>query len=221
MNISVNYKKITQELKRLSSETYQPILIAVTKYVDCDTIKKLADLGHNDIGENRVDVMMPKKAELSHLNIRWHFIGTLQSRKVKTVINEIDVLHSLDRISTAKEIFKHRIKPLDCFVQVKISDDESKQGVKPDELLEFISLIKTYSEKIKIVGLMAMTSLLASDSQKENEFNQVVQLQKEVKNLKLDYAPCEFLSMGMSNDYNLALKAGATHIRIGSALYEK
>ena len=135
--------------------TLDASIIAATKYGDKEDIKHLYDLGIRNVGENRDKSFLEKYEELSNLDIKWHFIGTLQTKKVKSLINKIDYLHSLDSIKLANEINKYRVKPLECFIEVNISKEETKEGIFVEDLDFFIEELKKY-DKIKVVGLMTM-----------------------------------------------------------------
>ena len=128
-------------------------LVAATKYVDSERMIELLDNGINNFGENRVDSFLKKYVDLLDYDITWHFIGHLQRNKAKMVIDKIDYLHSLDSLELAKIINKLRDKPLNCFIEVNINDEESKNGVKLEELDSFISEVIKY-ENINIIGLM-------------------------------------------------------------------
>ena len=210
----VNKERVIQLLE----ETKDLTIVAATKYVEADDIRVLASLGISHIGENRVDAFLRKFEALTNLDLTWHFIGHLQSKKVKKVINKIDYLHALDRDSLALEIQKHRKTPLKCFIEVNISNEESKYGLNVSEVYSFCEKLKTY-DKIHIVGLMGMAKLTDDKQEIKKEFNKLVQLKESLnkeKDLQLKY-----LSMGMSNDYKIAIEEGSTHVRIGSILFRK
>jgi PLP dependent protein len=169
-------------------------------------MRKIHALGINDFGENRAQDLLAKKSELCDLNVKWHFIGHLQTNKVKQMINEIDVLHTLDRLSLALMIQKYRMTPLDCFIQVNMTDESQKSGLFPDNLPEFLKEIKK-CDKINIIGLMTIGM--------QNNMDLTTKAFQNLKMLaKENQLP--FLSMGMSEDYQIAIKEGATHLRIGS-----
>src|SRR5699024_10521459 len=128
-------------------------LIAVTKYVTIERTIETVQAGIESLGENRREGFWVTYGSVRR--VRWHFVGTLQSRKVKEVIDKVDQLHSLDRKSLAKEINKRRDIPLDCFVQVNVSGEESKHGLSLENVLPFIQDMASY-ENIRIVGLMTM-----------------------------------------------------------------
>ncbi|MDT2758374.1 YggS family pyridoxal phosphate-dependent enzyme [Enterococcus xiangfangensis] len=223
--IAGNLHRIEQEIQEscaLVSRNPQDItMVAVTKSVDSITANELVELGVTDLAENRVDKLLEKKQDLSHhQQIKWHLIGNLQRRKVKLIINEIDYFHALDSLRLAQEIQKRAEHPIDCFVEVNVSGEESKQGIKPKELRSFIKELEDL-DKIKVIGLMTMAPYEASQEDVRKIFSTLKQLQESVKEQNLQYAPCTELSMGMSQDFKTAIEEGATFVRIGTALFKK
>lgn len=212
--MTIDRKAISEVLDLMKTTT----VVAVTKTVGSATIRELATLGITDVGENRATDLLSKKAGLCDLPLVWHFIGTLQSNKVKRVINEIDWLHSLDRESLAIEIQKHRQTKLNCFVEVHLTDEPTKAGLLPELVVEFCQNMVKY-DKIVIVGLMGMAPLNADEGLIRDCFLTLARLRDQVRDLGLPHAPCKFLSMGMTNDYKIALACGATHLRLGRILY--
>jgi len=191
-------------------------IIAVTKYIDEERAKALIDLGIRHLGENR-DQSFLQKYEAIGKEAVWHFIGTLQSRKVKNIIDKVDYIHSLDRLSLAKEIEKRASKKVKCFVQVNVSEEETKHGLLKTEVIPFIESLQHF-EKIEVVGLMTMAPHTDDERIIRPVFQELRLLRDKIQSMKLDYAPCEHLSMGMSNDYMIAIEEGATFVRIGSSL---
>lgn len=218
MDVKQNLQQIQTEIQlalQKSEHNEAPTIIAVTKYVTIDRAKEAVDAGVTHLGENRIEGFLEKKDAIE--GVTMHFIGTLQTRKVKEVINHVDYLHSLDRMSLAKEINKRAEKTINCFVQVNISDETSKHGLKQDEVLDFIRAIAEY-ERICVVGLMTMAPIDATDEDLRNYFKALKALQLNVQSEQLPHAPCTDLSMGMSNDFAIAVEEGATFIRIGTKL---
>lgn len=195
-------------------------VIAVTKYVSVEQAAKVVSLGYKNLGENRPEGLIEKQDALQDEDIIWHFIGSLQSRKVKKVINRIDYLHSLDRLSLAKEIEKRAEKTIPCFVQVNVSGEDSKSGVSPSELEDFIQSLSAFS-KIHVIGLMTMAPIDADETAVRHYFKDLKKLQEKVAQMELESAPCTELSMGMSQDYPIAIEEGATFIRVGSAFFKE
>ena len=219
MNVRENFEKITKEIVETCEKAGRNLeevnLVAVTKYVSDARVEEAIEAGITDFAENRPQNYVERKNKYS--NKTWHLIGSLQTRKVRDVINDVDFFHALDRDSLAKEIEKRAEKEIKCFVQVNVSGEESKHGLTSEEAIDFIKSLEQYS-KIKVVGLMTMAPFVDDEEILRNCFRKLRQLRDEVKGLDLSYAPCEFLSMGMSNDYKIAIEEGATHIRVGTAL---
>lgn len=219
MNVRENFETITREIaetcKQIGRNVDEVKLIAVTKYVSDARVEEAIEAGIADFAENRPQNYVERKGKYSDKT--WHLIGSLQTRKVRDVINEVDYFHALDRDSLAKEIEKRAEKEIKCFVQVNVSGEKSKHGLTSEEAIDFIKALEQYS-KIKVVGLMTMAPFVEDEEILRNCFRKLRQLRDEVKGLNLLYAPCEFLSMGMSNDYKIAIEEGATHIRVGTAL---
>lgn len=213
-NLEIIEKKIEQAKKKSEQQDVQ--IIAVTKSVSVERTKEVLEAGLSHIGENRPEGLLKKREEINEQAV-WHYIGTLQSRKVKQVINEIDYLHSLDRMSLAEEIEKRAEKPIKCFVQVNVSGEESKHGLSPNDVIPFIQSLEKFS-KVQVVGLMTMAPNTEDEDVLRRVFRDLKQLQQEVVELNLPYAPCRELSMGMSNDFEIAIEEGATFVRIGTAL---
>lgn len=219
LSLVCNYKELTKEInvacERAGRDPSELTLIAVTKYVTIEQTREVFDLGIKDLGENRVNVALDKIPFIEAAT--WHFIGPLQSRKVKDIVNDIDYFHALDRLKVAKEMNKRLNKPLDCFVQVNVSGETSKGGITPDALFDFIDALKPF-EHIRVVGLMTMAPHIDDQDKIRAVFRQLRELRDKVMACGFNHAPCQFLSMGMSQDFTLAILEGATHLRIGSIL---
>jgi PLP dependent protein len=220
MKVAENLIHIRQQIinacQKVNRAPDEVKLIAVTKYVSIERAQEAMDAGIINLGENRNDGLLKKWNVLGDKPF-WHFIGTLQTRKVKNIIDKVEYIHSLDRISLAEEINKRAIKKMKCLVQVNVSQEESKHGLALEEVIDFIKSLHPY-ENISIEGLMTMAPFTDDEEQLRSCFRSLKELQEEIKNLNLDYAPCTELSMGMSNDFEIAIEEGATMIRIGTAL---
>lgn len=220
MKVSENIQHINENIQRACERSGRRIedvnVVAVTKYVSIDRAEEAVEAGLLHLGENR-DEGLISKWDVLRDKARWHFIGSLQSRKVKNIIDKVSYIHSLDRLSLAKEIHKRANKPVSCFVQVNVSGEGSKHGISPDEVKEFVGSLKGLSN-INVVGLMTMAPHTDDEPFLRSCFRQLKAIQEEIRSLNLPYAPCTELSMGMSNDYVIAIEEGATFIRIGTAL---
>ncbi|MBY0598407.1 YggS family pyridoxal phosphate-dependent enzyme [Bacillus bingmayongensis] len=223
MAVQENLIFVNEEIKkaceRAERSAHEVKLVAVTKTVGIEKTNEVIEAGLTDLGENRTAGFLQKYEHFGS-KVNWHFIGSLQTRKVKEIINEIDYLHSLDRISLAKEIQKRATKTVRCFVQVKTSSEESKQGIPAEETIAFIRALQEF-DKIEVVGLMTMAPFTEEEAEIRHCFKELRELQKQVQGLGLSYAPCKELSMGMSNDYTIAIEEGATYIRLGTILVGK
>lgn len=220
MSILDNVQEVTKRMEQASeksSSEKQVQLIGVTKSVSSQVASELLAAGVTHLGENRPDRLLEKQAELGRTACTWHFIGTLQTRKVRQIIDAIDVLHSLDRLHLAEEINKRTDRIIDCFIQVNVSGEESKQGIAPEDVPSFLHEIGQYPA-IRVIGLMTMAPLTEDTTRIREVFRSLKTLQEEVKAKKLSYAPCTELSMGMSSDFEIAIEEGATFVRIGTTL---
>lgn len=197
----------------------EAVLVAATKYVGPREMRELAACGVRDFGENRAQDFLAKSAELADLPVRWHFIGHLQTNKVRSVVDRIACLHSLDSFRLAAEIQKWRTgSPLDCFVEVNVSGESAKTGMPAEEVRDFVDGLAKY-DKIKVVGLMGMAAETDDAETARKRFASLAALRDEIRGRALPWAPCAFLSMGMSRDFRIALECGATHVRLGSILF--
>ena len=191
-------------------------LVAATKYGDTNDLRELYNAGVSNFGENRVDAFLTKYETLKDLDIKWSFIGHLQRNKAKEAINKIDYLHSLDSLELAKDIGKYRNTPLDCFIEVSINLEENKNGVPYYKAESFIEQCLEYPN-VHVVGLMMMAVANSSSSSLHEQFRKLRELKEEIEhNLNIEIP---YLSMGMSDDYEIAIKEGATHIRLGRILF--
>ncbi|MCF6410486.1 YggS family pyridoxal phosphate-dependent enzyme [Pseudalkalibacillus salsuginis] len=223
MSISKNLRQIKNDIaeacQNANRDHEKVSIIAVTKYVSVETAQEAVSAGIVHLGENRDDGFLHKYEQVNG-DVQWHFIGTLQSRKVKSIIDKVDYIHSLDRMSLAKEINKRINRKIKCFVQVNVSGEDSKHGLNAEETIEFIKKVSQY-ENIEIVGLMTMAPFISDEERLRAIFRTMRLLKEEVQALGLSHAPCTELSMGMSNDYKIAVEEGATFIRIGTSLVGK
>lgn len=215
-NLQQIQSKIAQACDKVGRDAKEITIIGVTKYVTIERTKELLATGNKDIGENRTEEFL-NKFEVIGDEANWHFIGTLQSRKVKDIIEHVQVIHSLERESVAKQINNRSDRSIDCFVQVNVSGEEAKHGLEPNEVLPFIKKLAAY-DKVNIVGLMTMAPHIKDRDEIRVVFRRLAQLRDDIAREQLTHAPCTKLSMGMSNDYDIAIEEGATHIRIGTEL---
>lgn len=220
MTIPDNIERIISNIhdaQKKSGISQKVTTICVSKYHTVDEAWEVYQSGLRHFAENYSEGFLEKEAALPE-DIVWHFIGSLQSRKVKEVINKIDYFHALDRLKLAKEIEKRANHPIKCFVQVNVSGEATKNGISPEEVLPFIEALQGY-QKIRVVGLMTMAPAEAEESYLHTLFKTLRGLRDQVQKKAYQYAPCTELSMGMSGDYVIAVEEGATFLRIGSAFF--
>jgi pyridoxal phosphate enzyme (YggS family) len=197
-------------------------VIAVTKYVSLETTRQALDLGLTHIGENRWQDVQPKWEAL-HERGTWHFIGHLQTNKVKDVVGKFAYVHSLDRLSLAKEIEKKAAAlglVQNCFIQVNVSGEESKHGLPPEDLPSFAAQLRAMPH-IRVVGLMTMAPLETEAEATRPVFRGLRELRDELNRSGLLGYEAPHLSMGMSGDFEVAIEEGATWIRLGTVLVGK
>ena len=192
-------------------------LVAVTKTKTNDDIMNAYNCGQRLFGENKVQELTNKYNDLPK-DIKWNMIGHLQTNKVKYIASFIDLIHSLDSIKLAKEINKQGEKNnrvIDCLIQIKISTDESKYGIGFDDFDKLYN--DTLNLKfVNVVGLMGMASFTNDEKKIKNEFKLISSL---FNKLKLVNKKFTYLSIGMSNDYKLAINEGGNMIRVGSIIF--
>ncbi|QIC48710.1 YggS family pyridoxal phosphate-dependent enzyme [Lysinibacillus sphaericus] len=201
---------------RVNREANNVQIIAVTKEVSVERTQEAIEAGLTHLGENRPEGLN-RKISAIQADVNWHYIGSLQTRKVKQVINSIDFLHSLDRLSLAEEIEKRAVKPVKCFIQVNVSGEESKHGLSMEEVLPFVESLRSFT-KVQVVGLMTMAPNTEDETLIRSVFKQLKQCQQQIAEQGFAHAPCTELSMGMSNDFEIAVEEGATFVRVGTAL---
>lgn len=218
-NKDLVFEQVAQAAQQANRSKESVNVIAVTKYVDSGVAARLIDTGIEHIGENRVDMFLDKYEALKDRKLTWHLIGSLQRRKVKNVINFVDYFHALDSVKLALEIQKRAEHTIKCFLQVNISEEESKHGFKVSEIDEALATISEF-DKVEIVGLMTMAPKEAFESEIEEIFGKANQLRQELQARQLPHMPFTELSMGMSGDYKIAIRNGATFVRIGTSFFK-
>lgn len=225
MSIEKNLSEIRDRIEHaamLSGRRGKDIkLVAVTKTVGVERIREAVALGVTAIGENRVQEMVEKYEQLKDLPVEWHFIGHLQTNKVKYIIDKVDLIHSLDRLSLAREINKRAAKinrKIDVLVQVNVSGEETKFGLFPDQVKEFIKGIMDM-EHIRIKGLMTIAPYTEQPEEVRPIFRRLKQLSEEIRGMGLGGVYMEYLSMGMTGDYTVAIEEGANIVRIGTGIF--
>jgi pyridoxal phosphate enzyme (YggS family) len=213
-----SYKDIIGELT-----TKNVTLVAVSKTKPIEEILELYNVGQRDFGENYVQELTDKYEQLPK-DIRWHFIGHLQSNKVKYIAPFVSLIHGVDSKKLLTEINKQAAKcnrVIDCLLQIHIATEETKFGLDENELNEIINSDITSLENIRIKGLMGMASFTDDQQKTRNEFNLLKSLFDKYAKLSMVNGQWSILSMGMSADYKIAIEEGSKMVRIGSLLFGK
>lgn len=210
-----------EEAKKRAGRTDEVLLLAVTKTVDFDRIDKSIEDGITDIGENKVQEIL-KRMDYYEDKVNYHFIGSLQRNKVKDIIGKVKLIHSVDSLRLAKEIDKRAKNEeiiQDCLLQVNVSKEESKSGVYIEDLDDFVYNILQL-DNIRIKGFMTMAPFDATDEELHKIFRTLKENFDEI-NKKYEALNMEYLSMGMTGDFEIAIEEGANIIRVGSGIYGK
>lgn len=226
MDVKDNLKSVQasiEQARQNSCEKQEVTLVAVTKTIDVGPMKEVLKEGVACFGENKVQEILSKYEKFPD-TVKWHLIGTLQSNKVKYIIDKVEMIHSLDRISLAKEIDR-RAKEIGvvmkCLIQVNISQEESKHGLDKAEALKFIEEVAQNFSHIQVLGLMGMAPFVEDAEEARPYFRQLKGLFEEAKNLNLGAGQMKYLSMGMTNDYTVAIEEGSNMVRVGTGIFGK
>ncbi|MGB4936173.1 MAG: YggS family pyridoxal phosphate-dependent enzyme [Ferruginibacter sp.] len=219
--MSINKEKYQELINRLGGKA---TLVAVSKTKPIEDIQALYDLGQRDFGENYVQELVEKYEQLPK-DINWHFIGHLQSNKVKYIAPFVYLIHGVDSGKLLKEINKQGTKlnrTISCLLQVHISAEETKFGFNDAELNELITKMKANEadfENVSVTGLMGMASFTEDNDLIKKEFANLKMIYDKYASLPIAKCQLSILSMGMSADFQFALDAGSNMVRIGSLLF--
>ncbi len=218
-----NYNQIKQNIARAAEKigkTAEDItLLAATKTVDIDVINHAIESGVEFIGENRVQEFLSKYEK--YFPVNQHFIGHLQTNKVKDIIDKVSLIHSVDSYRLAEEISKQAAKRniiMNVLLEINIGNEQSKSGFSSEEVLSAIEKIAKL-DNIKIKGLMAIPPFCENPEQNRPYFAKMKKLFIDITAKKIDNSSMDILSMGMSDDYQVAIEEGATMVRLGTALF--
>ncbi|MBO8158581.1 YggS family pyridoxal phosphate-dependent enzyme [Thermosyntropha sp.] len=220
-NLEKVYGRIKKACERSGRNPADITLVAVSKTVDIETVKKAYSLGVTDFGENRVQELKNKIPLLPEAN--WHMIGRLQTNKVKDIVGKVVLIHSLDRWNLAEEINK-RAKAIGINVatllQINISGEEQKAGLSPDDVEYFLESAGALSN-IRILGFMTMAPLLENPEKARPIFRELANMKNKFSARSYPNVDLKYLSMGMSQDFEIAIEEGANIVRIGSSIFSE
>lgn len=226
------FKSIEDNIRRICAEIEETAiaagrdpreiqLMAVTKTQAPELVNKAIECGITLLGENRAQEMLEKYDQYHLDGVDMHFIGALQSNKVRQIIDKVSMIHSVDSLKLAQEIDRRAAKlekTMDILMEVNIGDEDSKSGVQPDQVEELAYQFAQLNN-VRLRGLMAIPPICDNEAQVETYFCRMRQLQVDIKDKNIDNITMDVLSMGMSGDYLAAVKHGSTILRLGSAIF--
>lgn len=225
MKISENIETIKMNVQRAAEKVNKTIdditIIAVTKTVDSDRAIEAIDSGLYNLGENRVQEFNNKYSVIKDKDVKWHIIGHLQTNKVKYVVGKVELIHSLESIPLAEEINKRAKQQgiiANVLIELNLGGEESKFGLDENSVFEFAKSIEQY-DHIRVMGMMTVAPY---DENPENirwVFKKMKSIFDEISNLNLINFEMKYLSMGMTNDYEIAIEEGSNMIRVGTAIF--
>jgi pyridoxal phosphate enzyme (YggS family) len=220
-NYDLVMSKFNKALEKVQKSKSEITLLAATKTVDIDTINYAISKGISYVGENKVQELLAKHDSL--IQVHEHFIGHLQTNKVKDVIDKVELIQSVDSIKLAREISKQAVKRgivMNILLEVNIGGEESKWGFKPNDVEMAVREISQL-EGIKICGLMTIPPICESENEVRKYFRKMNKLFIDIGTKKIDNSSMTILSMGMSDDFDIAIEEGANLVRVGTALFGK
>ena len=219
-NLQEVEQRIADACRRAGRKREEVTLIAVSKTKPAEMLKEAYDLGVRVFGENKVQELT-EKYDLLPDDIRWHMIGHLQTNKVKYVIGKTELIHSVDSMKLAKVIEKESEKKeciTDILVEVNVAEEESKFGLKMEEVIPFIGNAAQFPH-INVRGLMTIAPFVENPEKNRTIFADLHKLYVDIKEKNIDNGTVNILSMGMTNDFEVAIEEGATMVRIGTGIF--
>ncbi|NSW82282.1 MAG: YggS family pyridoxal phosphate-dependent enzyme [Syntrophothermus sp.] len=213
-------ERIRRAAQRSGRQEQEITLVAVSKTVDLETISRAAQLGITHFGENRVQEFLPKYKELPHL--QWHFIGHLQTNKVKDVIGKACLIHSLDRWRLAEYIDGKAkllgLAEVDVLLEVNVSGERSKYGLLPSDVPAFLDAVERL-ERVRVRGLMTVAPQVDDPELARPVFKKLHSIFEDIKKRQYRNTEMLYLSMGMTQDFEVAVEEGSNMVRVGTAIF--
>lgn len=219
-NLDAVTKRIENAAAQAGRDPGEVTLIAVSKTKPVSMIEEAYAWGCRDFGENKVQELMDKCGVLPK-DIRWHLIGHLQRNKVKYVVGKTFLIHSVDSLRLAEEIQKEAVKKnvhVDILIEVNVAGEESKFGVAPQEALDLVRAVSSLSN-VHVKGLMTIAPVVEKPADNALYFNKLKQISVDINEKNIDNVYMDVLSMGMTGDYEQAIKDGATYVRVGTGIF--
>lgn len=213
-------ERIQEACRRAGRDRSEVTLIAVSKTKPAEVLKEAYDLGIRVFGENKVQELT-ETYEVLPKDIRWHMIGHLQTNKVKYIADKVELIHSVDSLKLAETIEKEaakRHRTIDILVEVNVAEEESKFGLKVEEVIPFIEKVAGFSH-INVRGLMTIAPFVENPEKNRSVFADLRKLSVDITEKNIDNVNVSILSMGMTNDYEVAIEEGATMVRVGTGIF--
>lgn len=215
--VRLNIKRACEKSGRSSDDV---TLIAVSKTKPLSDIEELIQYGQTEYGENKVQELVNKYENVS-TPVNWHLIGHLQTNKVKYIVDKVKLIHSVDSVHLAREIEKEAAKKnvdVDILIQVNIAHEDTKFGINENDIYDLLDEIKDMSH-IHVKGLMTIAPFVENPEENRVHFRNLHQLLLDIKSKNIDNINMSILSMGMTNDYEIAIEEGSTMVRVGTGIF--
>ena len=220
-NINTIREKVSRACARAGRSPSDVTLIAVAKTFPVKAVRQAFEAGAADVGENYVQELLAKRSELAALDVRWHFIGHLQTNKVKLIAPWIHMIHAVDSAPLAAEIDRRALaagRVIECLIEVNTTGEETKFGVPPGKVAALVRSLAP-CDHLSIGGLMTIGPFLPEAEGSRPMFRRLRELKEEIASSPQSNVRMRHLSMGMTGDFEVAIEEGATHIRIGTAIF--
>lgn len=210
--------RVAAAARRAGRDPSEITVVGVSKRFPSEVIREAYHAGLRHVGENRVQELVPKWEGLRDLDIVWHMVGPLQTNKINKVLGRIHMLESLDRIELAEALHKRLAEPLDCLVEVNTSGEETKHGVDPDDLSRFLDDVAELY-KLRVLGLMTVGPLTDDPDEIRAAFRTLARLFGSEGSRRRPGHEFQWLSMGMTGDFEIAIEEGSNMVRIGTGIF--
>lgn len=219
-NLAQVQKNIDESCREINRDPEEVTLIAVSKTKPVEMLKEAYNAGTRVFGENKVQEIVDKYDQMPS-DVKWHMIGHLQRNKVKYIVDKVAMIHSVDSFRLAETIEKEAAKKdviVPILIEVNVAQEESKFGLKPEEVLPFIEEIADFSH-IQIKGLMTIAPYVENAEENRGIFRELKKLSVDIAAKNINNVTMSVLSMGMTNDYEVAIEEGATMVRVGTGIF--
>lgn len=220
-NIDAVLEKVAAAAKRSGRDPRDITVIGVSKTVDAQRAREAVLGGLDSLGENRVQELVSKYEQMQDLNVKWHMIGHLQKNKVKYIIDKVRLIHSVESLELAEEINKRASRQnltAHILIELNIGQEESKFGIDEDTVYDFVGSLEQF-DNIKVLGLMTVAPYSENTEDVRWVFRKMKEIYERISSMNLKNTEMKYLSMGMTNDFEIAIEEGSNMVRIGTAVF--